>query len=78
MKRAAKTATKRRRARTFTDGLTLGFAAPSMLLSGALMGLLQPSKKSSIASAWKDVGQFIESSSDAHRAARGGRERRRA
>ena len=69
MKASVKTPTKRRRARTFADGLVMGLAAPSLLVSGFLMHSGQ-SRTSGLGNAWKDVGQFIREGSDGHRAAR--------
>ena len=78
MTASVKTPAKRRRARTFADGFVMGLAAPSLLVSGFLTDLSQ-SRSSGSGDAWKDVGQFIRESSDAHRGARAsGRDKRRA
>ncbi len=78
MTASVKTPAKRRRARTFADGLVMGLAAPSLLVSGLLTDFSQ-SRSSGSGDAWRDVGQFIRQSADSHRGVRsGGRDRRRA
>jgi hypothetical protein len=72
---SAKTPAKRRRARTFADGLVMGLAAPSLLVSGILTEY-NPSRTSGLGSAWNNVGHYIRQSSDAHRAANGRSKRR--
>ena len=59
---------RERRYGSFADGFVLGFAAPSMLVTGMFSetGAVRSPRRGQLEQTWNDVGQFIRESADDH------------